>query len=152
MKLILLTHSREVQKQTNTGQLVQKILTECETIIWQRKQPDAGLLNLIESEKTALVYPSGSEVSGTEISDYKNFILIDGTWQEARKIYNHSPYLQQLPEVQFSIKNPSRYNLRRNQLEGGLCTAECAIHLLHELHANEVANRLEFALNEFVNI
>lgn len=150
MQLILLTHSRETSKSTNTGQLISRAIPNVMTIIWQRTEPDAGLLKLIADGETVLVYPDENAISVNDISKYKNFILIDSTWQEARKIYNRSPYLHGLPSIKFSTDSKSRYTLRRNQLDGGLCTAECAINLLNECGLNEQADSLDKAFVSFI--
>jgi len=153
MKLVLLTHSRETQKASNTGQLVHKHVANTQIIIWQRTHPDPSLLEIIKAGNTALLYPEGNETHSSFMTpdDFENFILIDSTWQEARKIYNRSPYLQQLPCIQLAVKQSSSYTLRRNQLEGGLCTAECAIELLRNKQLTEVADKLEAAFVSFVN-
>jgi len=151
MQFILLTHSREVAKTTNTGQLIQQVIPRTQTIIWQRTQPDKKLLDLIESTKTALVYPVEENISTENINDFENLILIDSTWQEARKIYNRSSYLQPLPKIQLSSASGSKYSLRRNQLEGGLCTAECAIALLQSGQRFDLASELDVLFREFIS-
>jgi len=130
MQLILLTHLRETYKTSNTGQLISRVISNVRTIIWQRTEADEILLKLIAEGEIALVFQQEKSIPSDNISQFKHFILIDGTWQEARKIYNRSPYLHDLPCIQFTTDKKSRYNLRRNQLDGGLCTAECAIELL----------------------
>jgi DTW domain-containing protein YfiP len=131
MKIFLLTHQRERFKKTNTGSLVVDVLGEkaC-VIVWGRVTPDLGLLKTIGEGSTALLYPSADSQFVSEAADYQNYIIIDGTWQEAQKIYTQSPYLKGLPAVKIPTNKPSAYNLRRNQREGGLCTAECAIDIL----------------------
>jgi len=151
MQIILLTHSREVSKKTNTGQLVQQFIPNTQTIIWQRIQPDKKLLQLIKTGKTALVYPSDETDKSAAHCDFENYILIDSTWQEARKIYNRSPYLQNLPRLQLIRNSQSQYSLRRNQLEGGLCTAECAIELLLRKGKTALANELQDSFNNFIS-
>jgi len=150
MQIILLTHSREISKKTNTGQLVQQLIPDTQIIIWQRTQPDKNLLTLIASEKTALIYPVKESESSANINDFENFILIDSTWQEARKIVNRSSYLQNLPRVEIVPEKPSVYQLRRNQVEGGLCTAECVIELLREKKCFDKADNLEGVFEQFI--
>lgn len=142
MQLILLTHSREIQKTSNTGQLISRAIPNVRTIVWQRTEPDKELLKLISEGDTALVFQQEKSISSENVSQYKHFILIDSTWQEARKIYNRSPYLHDLPCIQFSTGKQSKYKLRRNQLDGGLCTAECAIELFSVAGLIEQANLL----------
>jgi len=150
MKIILLTHAREISKKSNTGQLVQQLVPNAQTIIWQRTQPDFSLLKLIQSKKTALLYPIEKIGDDANVNDFENFIVIDSTWQESRKIVNRSPYLQQLPRVQVSTKKHSQYHLRRNQIEGGLCTAECVIELLREKNNVEMADQLDILFARFL--
>jgi len=150
MQIILLTHSREVSKKTNTGQLVQQFIPHTQTIVWRRTQPDKKLLQLIKSGNTALVYPSEDKENSVAHNDFETFILIDSTWQEARKIYNRSPYLHDLPRLELKPASQSKYNLRRNQHEGGLCTAECAIELLLAKGKAKLANELDISFNNFI--
>lgn len=57
-------------------------------------------------------------------------VILDGTWQEARKMYRQSPYLKQASTCYLEQEAKSNYQLRRNQLEGGLCTVECVMAIL----------------------
>ncbi len=149
MKLILLTHARELNKPSNTGQLVQQNYSPTERVIWQRKEPDPALLKIIAGGNTALIYPSDNSVELSKADTFENYILIDSTWQEARKIYNHSPYLQQLPQLKIIPRQSSSYHLRRNQREYGLCTVECAIELLGINSREDDAHRLLSAFQQF---
>ncbi len=139
-----------MHKPSNTGQLVQSVISDCKTIIWQRTQADKGLLQLIEAGNIALVYPAEESLpASTELHCFEHFIIIDSTWQEARKIYNRSPYLQQLPRIQLACK-PSVYHLRRNQIKNGLCSAECAIELLRGNANFAQLDKLEQAFKAFL--
>ena len=131
LNIFLLTHQRERSKKTNTGSLVVDVLGEkAHIVVWDRVKPDPELLKYIGEGSIALLYPSADSQFVSEVSDYQNYIIIDGTWQEAQKIYNRSPYLKDLPSIEIPVNKPSAYNLRRNQREGCLCTAECAIEIL----------------------
>ena len=55
----------------------------------------------------------------------------------------HDALPSYLPCIQLSAGKQSRYNLRRNQVNGGLCTAECAIELFGIAGLNEKADILE---------
>jgi len=131
MKIWLLTHSEELKKTTGTGALVKEALNnECEIVKWSRVMPSKAILNLSPDE-TLLIYPcKNDEIKHNDKElTVKNIIIIDGTWQQAQKMYNQSPYLKQFKHVEIKgIK--STYSKRRNQKNTGLCTAEVAIHLL----------------------
>ena len=134
MAFILLTHQRELGKASNSGQLIEHCLLNTQRIIWHRTEPDPVLLQLIArhqpTNQLALVYPCDKNPPAADQQAFKHYILIDSTWQEARKIYNRSPYLHSLPCVQLPVEQASRYSLRRNQKVNGLCTAETAMALL----------------------
>lgn len=166
MRLFLLTHERELAKKTNTGVLVANVLADkALVVIWQRHKPCDILCEHIKKGSTALLYPSEdslryiSQVHHRPLRPlplsspkliYQNYIIIDSTWQQARKIYNKSPYLKVLPKVRIMAHKPSAFNLRRNQLEQGLCTAECAIELLHICSETHLANELKGVFDDFL--
>ena len=54
------------------------------------------------------------------------FVLLDGTWSEARKIFRKSPYLNRLPVLSLQPALPSSYRLRRSSHAHHFCTAEVA--------------------------
>jgi DTW domain-containing protein YfiP len=144
MNIFLLTHQRELNKKTNTGSLVVDVLGEkAHLVVWDRVIPDPVLLKNISEGSIALLYPSIASQSVSEVPDYQNYIIIDGTWQEAQKIYNRSPYLKGSPTIEILTNKPSAYNLRRNQREGCLCTAECAIEILKSRDFSMMANDLQ---------
>ncbi|WP_421849014.1 DTW domain-containing protein [Marinomonas sp.] len=150
MKIWLVTHSEELKKATGTGKLVKEALdSECEIIVWSRVAPSEAILELTPSN-TLLIYLCENEQQrhcGDITRSIDNIIIIDGTWQQARKIYNQSPYLQKFKhrEIQ-GVK--SVYSKRRNQKNIGLCTAEVAIHLLTE-YEHPAASVLSNRFTEF---
>lgn len=144
MKISLLTHFKELPKPSNTGRLVLEVLGDAaEQIRWDRLTPPATLLEEIKAGGVALVYPGTPGEPASDLSGIRQVIIIDGTWHEARKIHQRSPYLQQVPRVTLQARRPSRYNLRKNQKEAGLCTAECVIEILRSIGNYAIADRLE---------
>lgn len=173
MHIILLTHERELQKKTNTGRLVEALdVLEVTRITWQRTCPSSVLLDWIKQGGIGLLYPeqtpdnegvnSKGSASDKDMSEpilqlnkekvalLSKFILIDSTWQEARKIFNRSPYLKLLPRVSLLSDADSMFTLRRNQIDGGLCTAESVVALLRMNKQNIIANKLETDFHEFI--
>ena len=131
MKITLLTHFKEFEKRSNTGRLVVDVLGEAaEQVLWDRLNPSAKLLEEIAGGGVALIYPGSMDEAGDDMTGIHQVILIDGTWHEARKIYQRSPYLQDIRRICLSTGEKSVYNLRKNQKEFGLCTAECVIEVL----------------------
>ncbi len=153
MNVILLTHEREVDRPTNTGVLALKAYPQwCSRIIWSRVRPNETLLNILKVSNAAVLYPAqivtplitdtvkaqSCEVEkddkepnlGLYLSEVPDtLVIIDATWQEARKMLRQSPYLQQAQKFALPDAHTSTFKLRRNQIEGGLCTLECIIRL-----------------------
>jgi tRNA-uridine aminocarboxypropyltransferase len=61
------------------------------------------------------------------------FVLLDGTWTQARKMLHRSPYLQGIPRMAIQPKTPSIYRLRCQRCPQHLSTVEVAIALLEQL-------------------
>ncbi|MEO9654565.1 tRNA-uridine aminocarboxypropyltransferase [Marinomonas sp.] len=132
MKIWLLTHSEELKKPSATGPLVkQHLIEECEVITWSRVCPPKEILEL-PKDRTILVYLT-DDTTKRALEDgalsAEHIIVIDGTWQQARKMYNQSPYLHDLKHYQIEGET-SVFSKRRNQKDAGLCTAEVALHFL----------------------
>ena len=131
MKITLLTHEKELGKRSNSGRVVMDTLGEAaEQIRWDRMNPPSGLLEEISAGGVALIYPGFMDEGEADLSGIRQVVLIDGTWHEARKIHQRSPYLQKIRRISFRTERKSAYNLRKNQKESGLCTAECVIEVL----------------------
>ncbi|MGA8391533.1 MAG: DTW domain-containing protein, partial [Burkholderiaceae bacterium] len=58
------------------------------------------------------------------------FVLLDGTWSEARKMFRKSPYLDALPVLSLNPGQASVYRLRRAAHGHHFCTAEVAAQCL----------------------
>lgn len=70
------------------------------------------------------------------------FVMLDGTWPEARKMFRKSPYLDRLPILSLSVEALSRYQLREANGAGQHCTAEIAIALLGQAGDESAARGL----------
>jgi DTW domain-containing protein YfiP len=175
--LYLLTHSRELQKSTNTGALVVQALSaslkiKVEVIEWQRKAADPSLVALSSKQQLGLVYPLPADTAQacyllqqgqyqaqnsaalTELPSRLNeatrhWLLLDATWQEAAKMLRQSPYLQSCYRLAIKADTPSVYALRRNQKAGALCTAEVVMELLQQTGFSNEKEQLKLLFEEF---
>jgi len=149
MKIFLLTHERELHRVTNTGALAIDDSNEiAERIVWDRVNPNKGLMELIENNEALLLYSKG-ESSSAIIQAYENIVIIDSTWQESQKIFNQSSYLKTAPQFTLNTPNDSLYKLRSNQPKGGLCTIECIIEVLRIKGENKIASVLALKFEQF---
>ncbi|WP_299140431.1 tRNA-uridine aminocarboxypropyltransferase [uncultured Vibrio sp.] len=158
--IVLLTHENELLRDTNTGKLLQQSLEQCESFVWQRKMPPAELITLLEDEtrQPFLLFPSDDSVECQQaVLDKANdqkplFIILDGTWQEAKKMLNKSPWLQSIPQVHLDITSESSYTLRRNQDSGHLCTCEVGVELLKALGEEEPARSINDYYQHYLKV
>lgn len=165
MKIFLLTHERELHRGTNTGALaLENSNNIVERILWERVNPNKELTRLIDNNEAVLLYSNSesscvassampstapSSVASVIIEEYENIIIIDSTWQEAKKIFNHSAYLKNAPQFTLQTDNDSLYKLRANQPKGGLCTIECIIEVLKVKGKNKLASELSLKFDQF---
>ena len=150
--IALLMHENELARETNTGQWLLKTIASTSQHIWQRKQPCPTLIGLIENPAYCayLLFPNEDSIalSDATIATQKNgkkplFIVLDGTWQEAKKMLQKSPWLQALPSVHLTPQQQSTYQLRRNQQQGHLCTLEVGSCIVAELGLEPQAQQLD---------
>ncbi|AGV17892.1 DTW domain-containing protein [Vibrio sp. B513a] len=140
--ILLLMHPNELKRDTNTGQLLEQCQLNIERVIWDRKQPPAESLTLLAdpSRYPVLLFPCEESITLEHVvlqsqqqTKTPLFIILDATWQEARKMINKSRWLEGIPTMGLSASADSQYQLRRNQQQGNLCTFEVAAHLLGQL-------------------
>src|SRR5215510_1174009 len=135
----LLMHPDECLKPTNTARLIGASIPHTRLFPWYRTAPPAGFIALL-SERRFLPYllvPQGDATLFEGLCErpwlpdrVPAFVLLDGTWSQARKIFNRSPYLQSLPKMSIQPEGPSTYKLRRQRCAQHLSTVEVAIALL----------------------
>ncbi|WP_017223285.1 tRNA-uridine aminocarboxypropyltransferase [Moritella dasanensis] len=149
MHIYLVTHEKEFSRRSNTGKLVQQFLpNETSIVAWRRKEPDTQLLAAIKTSRVAILAP-GAE-GEHEITDFDSLVLLDSTWQEARKMYSRSDYLKDLPKVTLTATQASEFILRANQVDGGLSTVECVIELLRLQQREPEAEQLKIEFKAFI--
>jgi DTW domain-containing protein YfiP len=129
---------------------------------WARTEVDPALLTLLSDPQWQpfVVFPSAfanaervvndvhgvhgvHEVHKVQQDTWKRplFILLDGTWDEARKMFRKSPYLDRFPVLSLHPDQLSRYQLRRSQTEAHFCTAEVGamcLDLAGDSHASQM--------------
>lgn|GEM_PF-282978 len=160
----LLTHEREKERWSNTGALIKEGLPESvEIFYWSRVEPPKELLNLLKDDTyyPILVFPvedEGKLKIDTEVLKQKSingrrlaFVILDGTWKEARKMLRKSDYLHALPYVTLENLEKTRYTLRRNKDIDHICTVEVAIELYRLCEEHDVVNGLNASFEAFLS-
>lgn len=137
-RFCLVMFDTEPMKPSNTGRLIADILPDTTAFLWSRTEPPRALIDLCNSEdyQPMVVFPAsyaGNErqvLSAPPCGKPPLFIMLDGTWTEARKMFRKSPYLDALPVISVDLSRISAYRLRESHSDDQYCTAEVAIALL----------------------
>ncbi|QFU03008.1 DTW domain protein [Halomonas sp. THAF5a] len=162
-KVWLLTHPLEHHKPTNTGRLIGDVLGDTEVFTWYRTAPDERLLALLDDPRydPFVIFPDdqpdyaervvGMErvAAGKRSGRVPVFIILDGTWRQARRIFRKSPYLERLPVLPLATERLTRYRLRKPASAAHLCTAEVAIELLRQAGDRDAAEVLDDTFDAF---
>lgn len=167
---LLLMYDTEVLKPSNTGKLIADLIPDTFAFLWSRTQENLELLAVLNDEKwfPLVVFPQ--EYADEERKVFTNkvicpegkrplFIMLDGSWREAKKMFRKSPYLDRFPMVSFDAKTAieavsgncqnesngqlspvgldSRYTVRKTELEHQFSTAEVAARVL-DMHGETI--------------
>jgi DTW domain-containing protein YfiP len=147
----LVMYDTEPLKPSNTGRLIADILPDTQAFLWSRTQVDPLLQQAIaDPQRQAYVvfpasYAQETRPVVTEVAPNSKpplFIMLDGTWCEARKMFRKSPYLDHLPVFSLNMHTTSQYKLREKQQEDRYCTVEVASALLEKAGDNLAADTM----------
>lgn len=142
---LLLMYDTEVLKPSNTGKLIADIFPQTFAFLWSRTDVDQQILDILKDRQWQpfVVFPGEfahhqQQVYDQQLplpSDVKPlFILLDGSWREAKKMFRKSPYLQHLPMLSIDPQlrkggdYSSKYHIRKSAKLNQLATAEVAAH------------------------
>ena len=155
----LLMAAHEPLKPTNTGWLVADVVAaDTSAFTWSRTAVDPALLAQLgdPQRQPYVVFPgefAAPERVVTEIAPQAGrrplFVVPDGTWSEACKMFRKSPYLDRLPVLSLRPDQVSRYRLRRSSHAHHFCTAEVVAMSLDLAGDHEAARALDAHLDEF---
>lgn len=133
----------EALKPSNTGWLVADLVADTYAFGWSRTAVDPALTSLLTDPQWQpyVVFPGEFVAPGRVVLDQLPspgeagaglasrrplFVLLDGTWSEARKMFRKSPYLDAFPVVSLHPEHASTYRLRRSAHGHHFCTSEVA--------------------------
>ncbi len=159
---LLLMWDDEVLKPSNTGRLIADLIDDTHAYIWRRTDIDEALLALINNPhyQPYVVFPANYAHEGQTITHKVEninapakqplFILLDGSWREAKKMFRKSPYLNKFPVLSINLDTQNeRYRLRKATGDDRLATAEVAAHVLRSFGEEDNGNLLDLWFDAF---
>ncbi|MFI8416706.1 tRNA-uridine aminocarboxypropyltransferase [Serratia sp. NPDC078593] len=157
-RFCLIMFGAEPLKPSNTGRLIADILPDTQAFLWSRTEIDPVLLAAINdpTRQPYVVFPASyADPQRSVCSELPSngkpplFIMLDGTWAEARKMFRKSPYLDRFPVFSLNVAAASDYQLREASRPEQHCTAEVAAALLQQAGDSAAAVGLNQHFNYF---
>lgn len=156
---LLLMYDDEILKPSNTGRLIADLIPDTHAFIWSRTQPAPQLLELLKDPQwqPIIVFPAEYTTPERLMHQYHApkddkrplFILLDGSWAQAKKMFRKSPYLNNFPVLSFSPESISRYLLRKAVKSNQLATAEVAGRVLEFTGESDNAAMMDLFFETF---
>lgn len=148
-RVVVVAHAKELNKPTNTGVLLTRLLPRAEVRVrGDRLKPFTARDLLGPEVRPLLLYPGDDAVPLTPAfaaADPRPVTLIvpDGNWRQARKVLFREPELAALPQVLLPEGEPTRYALRRHRRGAeSLSTLEAVARALRVLEGPEIEDLL----------
>ncbi|KDM91488.1 tRNA-uridine aminocarboxypropyltransferase [Photobacterium galatheae] len=155
---MLIMYDDEVLKPSNTGRLIADLFPDTFAYIWSRTEPDPAMLEVLADPQWQpyVIFPAeyGEPERVAEkvtLAPGKRplFILLDGSWAEAKKMFRKSPYLNHFPMLSITPASRSRYQVREAVKDNQLGTAEVAARIVDVLGEQENARILDLWFDVF---
>lgn len=107
---------------------------------YNSEYPD--LHKLITKPTTLLLYPGPAAANIKSLEqlspgEHYDIIALDGTWRQAKDIFNNNPFLGQARQVQLEHDHVSEYVIRTQPNSKSLCTIEAIALSLAVLENND---------------
>jgi DTW domain-containing protein YfiP len=154
-EFLILRHIYEAERPSNTGRLVALAMPNARII------PCGGGTRIglspiddefLRAPGTWLLWPDGTGTQ-PDISDLTppdRVVVIDATWQQARRLYSSMPALRALPRLALPAPIRSRDRLREQHRSDGMSTLEAVAAAVAKIEGAQAARPLEILYDELV--
>lgn len=154
-ELIILQHPSETKHALNTVKLMKKSFQKISIFIGENFNEDQKLKAILENKNSnvALIFPNekATILSSEERPKITHLILIDGSWNKAKKIFLSSSILHALVSFKLVPKKESNYRIRSSQYKESLSTLEASTLALSVLEPELSTNSLENAFFKMID-
>lgn len=154
-EILILRHIYEAERSSNTGRFVALAMPNSR-IISCGGGSRIGLApvddKLLRAPGTWLLWPDGTGAN-SDVSDLTppaRVVVIDATWQQARRLYRNTPVLWELPRLALPAPKERRERLREQRRSDGMSTLEAVAAAVARLEGAEAARPLEELYDELV--
>lgn len=133
-------HYRELFLTSNTAHLIDKTLEKGKVFV---RNKESVIENFDElkaiSLPTYILFPDEKaiDIESLDPNESINLIVPDGTWTQARKMCKRDSFLKEIKTVSIAPDKKSRYYLRKQGREHGVCTFEAIAYALKHLEGED---------------
>jgi DTW domain-containing protein YfiP len=93
-KILLLTHAKELSRKSNTGKLITDT-SFAKLISWEGRGDNIKISEAIDNlSQPVLIWIEGPKIIKDDhyaANPYPTYVILDGTWQEAKKMFRQGP-------------------------------------------------------------
>ena len=157
VEFILLFHRDEIHKPTNSGRLIADLFpADTKAYLWSRTTPDQELLEHLKSKQgnCTILFPNTETATAQKrqqrspVSLHKSnhdkhtFIILDGTWKQASKMFHQSEWLKDIPHFEINSEAQRSFLVRHSSHQMQFATAEVTAMLLDSLGHSDSSEKL----------
>ena len=131
-RVVILQDVKEAKHALSSAPILEKSIEGAVCIVGEHFDPDE-LLGAAWREDALLVFPSEDALTIEKVicRNFKNIILLDGTWRKVARLIHLNPWLSELPCMAIQPEMASQYKIRKSPREDGLSTIEAAVAVLN---------------------
>jgi DTW domain-containing protein len=144
-RVVVLLHTSEEKKSTNTGRIAALCLSNSEVLVHGHRSGPIAPFQWSQGSQPLFLFPLPTAAPLTRFAFSRRpvtLVVPDGTWRQASKMRHRVPGLADVPCVSLPDGLPSIYRLRTAIQSGGLATMEAIARAMGILEGPDV----EYAL------
>ncbi len=148
-RLLLVVHSKELKRTTNTGRLAVHSLGNSQLLVRGEMGNPLNLSPFLNGEyESLLLFPSkeAEELTPEVLKRIRRpiqLIVPDGNWRQASKLEIRQKEISHLPKVMIKEKNEAAFHLRKENSIYGMSTLEAIAKAMGILEGKDVEQRLQ---------
>ncbi len=154
LELVIWQDPDEARHRLSTAPLLHKNITNSRLVVADQYDP-VKLLGPGWRQNTVLLFPleHKPECPVEQARQCQQLLILDGTWRKVRRLLLLNPWLKELPHLQLTPAELSRYRpIRKSPRPDGLSTLEAAVAGLNRLVASSEFDAVAGVLDRLVEL
>ena len=132
--MVFIQHPLEARVGISTCRMAHLSLPNSELHVALNAEEIPALVARLRQPDTALLFPAEDATDVEALAALpKTLVVVDGTWANAKKLFQRSPLLKALPRIGFVPPAPGNYRIRKEPAAHCLSTIEAVAQVLEKL-------------------